>query len=68
MVWREEVSMTCVIAFEFRELCNEGCEASVEFRVMFYHLLCAGRTSDTDLEFSAMSHWFLFAWPQVLNQ
>ena len=60
--------MTCVITFEFRELCNEGCEASVEFGAMFYHPLCAGRTSDTDLEISAMRHWFSFAWTQVLNQ
>jgi hypothetical protein len=60
--------MTCVITFEFRELCDEGREASVEFGVMFYHLLYAGRTSDTDLEISAMRHWFSFAWKQVLNQ
>ena len=63
--------MTCVIAVEFWELCNEGCEASVEFGGMFYHPLCAGRTSDTDLEISAMRHWFSFAWTQVtqvLNQ
>ena len=35
---------------------------------MVYHLLYAARTSDTDLEISALSPWFSFAWKQVLNQ
>ena len=58
VAWLERSLMTCVIASEFRELYNGGCEDSDEFGWCFITVLYAGKTSDASLDISAMRHWF----------